>query len=431
MPFKFLTQNNLLFKISSLNALAVFVRMVVSFVTQKMVAVFLGPTGVAQLGNLRNLIPIIQSLATLGIFEGLIKYVAEFKDDQKELQKLFSTSFVFILSGSIVVFLLLFFGSEFLNQWFFSGRDESIFVFKLLAIATPFIALNTLFNAVVNGLSKYKHFVVINLIGHVATAFLLVVLLYFKGLEGALIALSVSPIVQFVLLGYLYVNILKGYVNFKKLSFQIPYFQSFMPFVLMAFVASFLSSFIELNLRNSLIDEIDEIAAGNWTAMTYTSSQYFAFTTAIFTLYVLPRFASLHTNRAFQREVLGIYKTILPLFAGGLSLLFFFREWVILLLQSEAFLGMKVLFKWQLLGDFLKMASAIMAHQFLAKKMVKEFVLTELFSLAVFYGMASFFLQDYGAEGIVFAHFLRYVLYFFAVVFALRKFLFSKAFQGE
>jgi hypothetical protein len=99
---------------------------------------------------------------------------------------------------------------------------------------------------------------------------------------------------------------------------------------------------------------------------------------------------------------------------------------VILILQSEAFLGMKTLFKWQLLGDFVKMASLIISHQFLAKKMVKEFIITELISLLLFFGLASVFLKTHGAEGIVFAHFIRYVLYFLAVVFALRKFLFGK-----
>jgi O-antigen/teichoic acid export membrane protein len=342
------------------------------------------------------------------------------------LQKLFSTSFVFVLSGSLLVFLVLFFGAFSLNNWLFSGQYDFVFVFKILSVATPFIAVSALFNAIINGLSKYKQFVALNILSYVVSAFLMGLLVYYKNLNGALFALAITPILQFVFLFYLYFRVLRSYVNFKNISFQIPYGQQFLPFVVMSLVATFLSSFVEIHLRRSLVLEIDELNAGNWTAMTYISNQYFAFTAGIFTLYVLPKFASLHTNRQFQKEVLGIYKTILPLFSFGLLLLFVCREWVILILQSEAFLGMKTLFKWQLLGDFVKMASLIISHQFLAKKMVKEFIITELISLLLFFGLASFFLRTHGAEGIVFAHFIRYILYFLAVVFALRKFLFGK-----
>ena len=46
--------------------------------------------------------------------------------------------------------------------------------------------------------------------------------------------------------------------------------------------------------------------------------------------------------------------------------------------DREDFLAMKPLFKWQLLGDFIKIALVIIAHQFFAKKMVKQFIVTEL-----------------------------------------------------
>jgi len=84
------------------------------------------------------------------------------------------------------------------------------------------------------------------------------------------------------------------------------------------------------------------------------------------------------------------------------------------------------LFKWQLLGDFVKIASIIIAHQFLAKKMVMQFIVTELVSLILFYTFSAYFIKSMGAEGIVLAHFLRYVLYFIIVIIMLRKHLFGR-----
>ena len=122
----------------------------------------MGRAGVAQLGNIRNIIPMIESFATLGVFNGIVKYVSEYREDEHELQKLFSTVFVFMLFASVLAFLILFFGAEILNGYIFPNHNFS-FVFKIAAVSVPFIALARIFNGVINGLSAYKSFVTINL----------------------------------------------------------------------------------------------------------------------------------------------------------------------------------------------------------------------------------------------------------------------------
>ena len=165
--------------------------------------------------------------------------------------------------------------------------------------------------------------------------------------------------------------------------------------------------------------------AGYWTAMTNLSKQYLMFSTAIFTLYVIPKFSKIKGSIEFRKEVLNIYKTLLPLFAIGMMMIFVLKGWVIEITHGGHFSAMKPLFKWQLLGDFVKIASIIIAHQFLAKKMVKQFIITELISLALFYGFSTYFIKTMGAEGIVLAHFIRYVLYFIIVIVILRKHIFG------
>ena len=78
---------------------------------------------------------------------------------------------------------------------------------------------------------------------------------------------------------------------------------------------------------------------------------------------------------------------------------------------------MAPLFKWQLLGDFVRLAAIVLGYQFLAKKMVRNFIFSEILSLALFYGFAYYFAGIYGVEGVVMAHFLRYVVYFFVVLY--------------
>lgn len=401
------------------------VRMLLAFMSQKVIAVLLGPEGVAVLGNVRNIIPMIESFTTLGVFNGIVKYVAEYKDDKKELHKLFSTTAVYLLCASIVSFCVLFFGAELLNKWLFLGKSDFAYVFKILAIAAPFLALNRIFNGVINGLTAYKKFVNISLIAYTISVLVLLIAVYFKSLTGALIAIAITPILQFSLLTYFYFSILKEYIAFKELRFAIPYKNKLVAFTLMSIVATFLGGFVDIKLRTHLMKNISDVDAGNWTGITNISKQYLMFSSAILTLYVIPKFAQINESGQFRKEVIRIYKTLLPLFAIGMLLIFFTREWVILIAKSKEFLGMKPLFKWQLLGDFVKIASVIIAHQFLAKKMVKQFIITELMSLVLFYVFSIYFIDVLGAEGIVLAHFLRYILYFIIVAILLRKHLFG------
>lgn len=418
-------KDNLLLKITSLNSGAIGIKALLGFASQRIIAEKFGPAGVAFIGDLRNIIPMIQSFSTLGIFNGIVKYVAEHKENKQELLKLFSTAFVWLLFSSLVTFFVLFLGASYWNDLIFSTENDFSFVFKILAIAVPFIAMNRVVNGVINGLSAYKKFVKIELISYCLGVVLLITLLYYKNLNGALFAIAIFPILQFSILFYFFSKTLKEYLDYKKISFTIPYKNKLIGFTIMSFVATLLSNFVEIDLRGHLKNQISEADAGYWTAMTNLSKQYLMFSSAILTLYVIPKFSKIKRSVDFRREVLSIYKTLLPLFAGGMLLIFVLKDWVINLTHGEDFLAMKPLFKWQLLGDFIKIALVIIAHQFFAKKMVKQFIVTELISLILFYGLSSYFINSMGAEGIVLAHLLRYVICFPLVVFFLRKNLFG------
>lgn len=76
-----------LFKITSLNSLSVLVKIGVGVVSSKVMAVFVGPSGLALVGNFRNFITSIEALSTLGLQNGVVKYVVDTKDDEAALKK--------------------------------------------------------------------------------------------------------------------------------------------------------------------------------------------------------------------------------------------------------------------------------------------------------------------------------------------------------
>ncbi|WP_299103013.1 O-antigen translocase [uncultured Winogradskyella sp.] len=425
---KFISNNTVL-KITSLNAIVISIRLVVSVFIQRMLAIAVGESGIASIGQVRNVLAMLTTTSTLGVFSGVVKYVSQFKADQPELSKLFSTVTLFTLVGSVLSSAILFFGASFFSDYLFYNQ-EYIYVFHLLAVIIPFIAVNRIVNGVISGLSDYKRYAKIELISYLLGAVALVYGLYNSDLKGVIIAIALTPIIQLIVLVFVFGKTLKQYVNFRTLNFSIVYKNKLLAFTLMSFISSFLINYIELDIRSLVTKEININEAGYWTAMTFISKNYMVFATGLFTLYVLPKFANITGKQEFVKEVINIYKTILPIFALGMLLVYLLRNLIIQIIYPE-FTGMEPLFKWQLLGDFVRLSSVVLAHQFLAKRLVKSFVITELISLILFFVLSKIFISYYGTEGVVLAHFVRYVIYFVVVIFVIKHYYNNPTLQKE
>jgi PST family polysaccharide transporter len=401
---------------TTLNAVVIGIRLVVSLFIQRLLAELVGESGIAKIGQLRNLNQLLTSVSSGGVFNGIVKYVSEFKKDKDQLLRLFSTTTVFILIGTILSSSILLIAAKWISEYLF-GSDEFTYLIQLVGVIVPFISLYRVFNGVVNGLSKYKKFAKIDLVSYLLSAALLIYFLIEFNIHGALIAIAITPLIQLSTLLIIFFGTLKEYIRFKKLDLKTPMLRGLLAFSVMSFFSTVLLNFVEIDIRTMITNRITEDDAGIWTAMTNISKNYMVFSISIFSLYVLPKFASIHTRNGFVKELWSIYKTLLPIFGLGMILVYVFRDYVIMLIYPD-FLGMEPLFKWQLLGDFIRLASLVLMHQFLAKKLVRSFIFSELLSLTMFYLLAQLLAGYYGVEGVVMAHFFRYVIYLI-VVFAL------------
>ena len=415
--------NNLILKITSLNSLVVGARLLISLVVQNLLAQYTGQAGIAKVGQLRNISSMLMSLTSLGTFNGVVKYVSEYKSDQKNLLKLFSTLYVFSFTASIVIFFILFFWAPYFSNKLFLS-DTYVIVFKVMAIAVPFISMNRIFNGVINGISDYKKHTKIEFISHFLAAVLLLVSLYLYSLKGVLVAIALTPIIQFTVLIFIFGKLLKDYVDFKAITFKIPFFKQLLGFTAMSFVATVLSNYVEIDIRTLILDKISEAEAGSWTAMNSISKIYMQFLIAIFTLYILPKYATINTSFEFRIELKKIYKSLVPLVFAGMILIYLLRNTLIELIFTDAFLGMAILFKWQLAGDFVRFIANVLSYQFLAKKQIKYFIYTQLIGLLMYVMFSRCFLPYFGTEGVVMALFVSNLVYLGAVLFTLRK-LFS------
>ncbi len=402
-------------KMTSLNAVVIGIRLLITAVVQRLLYDYVGPIGQYKIGQLRSLSQLLMSVASLGTFSGIVKYVAEYKTDKEQLQKLFSTTFVFTIVGVLVSGISLFLFASEISEYLFATKEFS-YIIKLTAVVIPFVAVQRVFNGVINGLSEYKKFAKIDLVSYLLSVPLILFFLFEYNLDGALIAIAITPVIQVSVLLFFFFKILREYIHFKDLKLKSPMAKSLLAFTLMSFVTSILLPLVEIDIRSVLEEKMSGRDAGVWTNMTFISKNYMVFSGSIFTLYVIPKFAGIYTSKNFQKELVNIYKTILPIFAVGMLIVFLSRNLIIQLLYP-GLTEMAPLFKWQLMGDFIRLASLVLLNQFLAKKLVRSFIFSELLSLVMFYALARLLIGPYGVEGVVMAHLIRYILYFFIVSF--------------
>tara|TARA_B100000963_G_scaffold131883_2_gene114903 strand:- start:94 stop:1383 length:1290 start_codon:yes stop_codon:yes gene_type:complete len=418
-------KNNLVLKITSLNSLVVGIRLLVSLLVQNLLAQYTGQAGIAKVGQIRNLSNILSSLSSFGVFNGVVKYVSEYKDNEKGLIKLFSTVFVISSLATIILSFLIFIYAKAISLWLFFNVDYYL-IFRILSVVVPFIAMNRIFNGIISGISAYKVHAKIELIWYTLASFLLLLSLYFYNIEGVLVAIAITPTIQFLVLTFIFGKTLNDYIKFSQLSFRSPMLKLLLGFSLISFVATVCSNFVEINFRNLISDKISENEAGLWTAMSSISKIYMQFLITIFSIYILPKYTKIHFSDVLRKEIKTIYKTLLPLVIIGMLMVYFCREILIVTIYNYDFLGMAILFKWQLLADLVRFCANILSFKFLAKNQVKYFVSTQLIGLITYYVFGQLLIKYLFVEGLVIALLLSNLLYFVIVLFIMRYDLFGK-----
>lgn len=418
--FKQIAQKEL-FKITSLNSVSVILKIIIGFVSSKVIAVFIGPSGMALVGNLRNFVASIEGIATLGFTNGIVKYVAEKEENQEELKKFLSTVFITLFFIIIILSGSLYFLAAYLNEEIFGTNFQFKAIFKAFSLALPWYIASIVLIAIINGFGEFKKVIYINIIGNVLGLLITVGLIYFYQTFGALLAVILSPsILFFVTLFFIHKKIdLFQLVSIK--SFDNSVLKTMSEYSLMALVSMIFGPLIYLAIRNSIIDNLDINQAGYWEAITRISNYYLLFLTTVLTVYFLPKLSKSTSNEETKSIFWSYYKGIIPIFLVGLIMVYLLKDVLIQILFTQEFMPVSKLFIWQLLGDFFKALSLILGYQFFAKKLTKAFILTEIFSLIILWFSSVYLLDVYGIEGVVMAHAFTFFMYFIVLGIYFRK----------
>ncbi|VXB17808.1 Polysaccharide biosynthesis protein [Enhydrobacter sp. AX1] len=399
-----------LLKTSVLNGIAVLVKTATMFILNKILAVYVGPSGYAAIGQFQNFIQMVTSFAGGSINTAVVKYTAEYGDNPTEQRKIWQNAGTIILALSIIFSLLIIVFQKPLSLYIFHSTEyRSVFIW--FGIFLIFFNFNALFLAILNGKKEILKLVIANIAGSVFSLVITGFLAYQYHILGALIALSIYQSIAFFITLILCVK--SDWFKFEFLFGQIDKViaAKFGHYALMALVSAVCVPLSQIVIRSLLTKEFGASYAGYWEAMTRLSGAYLMLVTTTLGVYYLPKLSELKTFHEIKHEVYIGYKFIFPLaLMGGLAV-YLLRDWIIKLLFTESFMPMRELFLWQIIGDILKIGSWILAYLMLGKAMTKLFIITEIafsISLVSFTYLCTHFI---GFQGSTVAYMLNYALY--------------------
>jgi PST family polysaccharide transporter len=408
-----------LVKTSVLTAISTIIKVITGFVINKVIALYVGPSGLAVIGQFQNFIGIVTTFSNGAINSGIVKYTAEYQTIEQK-QKIFSTCILISFICSLIISICLFSLSDYLAESILKDKQYS-HLFIVFGFTVFLFALNSILIAILNGQKEIKKYILVNITSSIFSLFFTSFLITQFHLTGALYALVVNQsVIFFVTLAFVV----------KSNWFKVQYFKQGLDkesviklskYSLMAITSALTVPVSHIFIRNYIGENLSWDAAGYWQGIWYISSMYLMVITTSLSVYYLPRLSEITCNKELRNEIINGYKIILPIVILLASGIYFFRELAIHIAFTDKFLPMEILFKWQLIGDVIKITSWLLAYVMLAKAMTKIFIITQIIFGVLFVGLAVVFINFFGLVGITYAYALNYFLYLILMIIIFRK----------
>ena len=410
-----------LIKTSVLSFIATAIKMLSMLAINKAVAVFIGPTGLALIGQFQNFTQLGMTVAQGGINAGVTKYTAEYGRESDQLGILFSTAFKVSFFCSIAFGLISILFSKLFSEYFLDTTEYS-YVFVIFGISLPLFVLNQLLLSIVNGLKEVNVFIGANISQSIYGLIFTSILVIFFGLDGALIAMVTNQsVILLVVLWMLRKHVVIRWQLFKS-AYSREEGRKLFRYSAMALTTAAMVPASHLLVRNYIGDTLGWEQAGYWQAIWYISTIYLMVVTTALSIYYLPRLSELSDNAEIRSELFSGYKIILPVVSLMAVAIYFCKDLIVWLLFTEEFEPIKELFVWQLIGDVIKLAAWLLSYLMLAKAMVRYLVVTEILFSILFVVLSILFVQRYGLIGVTYAFALNYTIYFLVMARRIKAF---------
>jgi len=400
------------------SSLGISSKIVFNAVAIKIIAVFMGPSGVGLFSQIRQLWQTFITIGSMNSGAAVIQGISS----RKKLNKNSFTSAIFwiIFIINTLVSLLIFFFSNEISQYFLkSSAYESIYAIRWLSLSTYISVFLIFFSSILNGHHAIGRYSIVIAIG----SFSLMILTWPIAIKSANFEIGlVHLLIISELLALITCITLLVKNNLFSLSWPAKLLESndikdFFKTSSILLITGVLTMVVLLLIRISIIDSYGFYGAGIFDAAWLLCMVYVLVITKSFGTYFLPKLSGindLNIRNSLINEGLRIVILVsVPVIVIMISL----KPLVLSLLYTSEFSESLDIIKWMLIGDFFKIISWLLAFTMLAYKDMMVFLWSELIflsSLLIGIIISLNFLDTY--EGIGFIFFVVSVPYFIFTV---------------
>lgn len=398
------------FRTSFLNAGAVGFRMLIELGLNKVLATSVGPVGFALIGQFQNVMAMLTLLATGGINTGIVTQTAIHRDDLAQRAALWRTALRIMLGMSLLVGSVVAIFATPLAVYTLQTANYA-WLFRAVALSLVGVAVHTLFLSVLNGLQEIPRYVAGNSLTSIALGGVIGGLTVQYGLTGALLGFGVYLAVAGGAVWLLCVR--QPWCRWEQFWGPLDpvVARQLGHFTLMGLTSAVASPVALLFVRNYLVAQFGLTQTGLWQTVWKISGMYLMFFMPIFHVYFLPRLAALHERTVLRQEIGRAWLIMVPIFAAGCGAMWLLRDWLIQLLFTQAFDGLRDLLAYQFVGDVVRCFSLLLGFLAVAKSLTRIYVVAEIFAGVGFVALTYLLTPIWGIKGVLLAHGINYVLY--------------------
>lgn len=369
------------------------IKVLTGLVMNKILAIYLNPSGLALIGQFQNITGILSSGANGSIQTGIVKKTAEFNSDKVIQKQIWGSALIIGCVLSILTMLGVILFRNKISLWGFRSIEYGTII-GVFGVSIGFYVLNLHILSILNGLGNIKLFSVINIIISVLTAFTVILLTYFFRLKGAMIGLILTQsFVFFISLGLIYSNYKFSFFplssHYVKWSAVINLFK----FGTATFLSGQIASIMMICIRLLIVNRMSLVDAGIWES-AFRIGLYFNMVFALpISIYFLPKFSEIKDKKEIKKLMLMAIRFFVPIILIAIVVISYFKLLVIHLLFSPSFLSLSAILTFVLFGEVCRITSSIFSCFLFAKQKLQLAMRNESI-FGILFVLTSYFLID-------------------------------------
>ena len=317
----------------------------VGILRSKLIAVFLGTTGVGVINQLQTIIRQFSAFTLSSLPDGIVKLIAKensLNSDKKVISSIIKTYMLMILPTTLIVTILGYTFSKEITLFVF-GEIKYELYFQIGFSALPISILSSSAFALLKAYKKIKSIALAEILIIVINLFIFIPLIYFYKITGGVIYVALSYLVTFIIYRYFAKkDILKiisiTYYDIRKSKSKNKYFKELLGFMGIGLFLGTYMIFVELYTRSILINELGIDKIGIYTPILAWAGLFVGFILPSLKTYLFPRISEAKSDieiTALVNDVIRLMTFItLPFIIIGISI----RHWILPLFYSKDFI---------------------------------------------------------------------------------------------